>query len=64
MLGVATSTVVGRLMIIGRCGPASHALIAALHTASETSSSAMLKVSGEYCSTHSVCGCCAVSILR
>ena len=51
-------------MIIGRPGPASQAAMAALQTSSETSSSAMQNVSGEYCSTHSVSGCAAVNALN
>ena len=54
--GVAFSTVVGRLMMIGRPGPASQARIAVLQASSATGSSVMLKVSGEYSSTHSVSG--------
>lgn len=48
---------------MGRPGPASQASMAAEHTASETSSSAMQKVSGEYCSTHSVSGRASVRVL-
>src|SRR6188768_2573722 len=63
MLGVAFSTVVGKLMMIGRAGPASQARVAALQASSATGSSVMLKVSGEYSSTHSVSGCASVSCL-
>lgn len=47
-LGVLHSTVVGRLRIIGRLGPACQAAETASLTSSEKSSSARLKVSGEY----------------
>ena len=60
MFGVAFSTVVGRLMMIGRAGPASQARVAVLQASSATASSVMLNVSGEYSSTHSVSGCASV----
>ena len=63
MFGVAFSTVVGRLMMMGRPGPAFQARVAVLQASSATGSSVMLKVSGEYSSTHSVSGCASVSDL-
>jgi hypothetical protein len=58
-LGVAHSTVVGRFRMMGRPGP--QAAMAVSQACNDTSSSARLKVSGEYCSTHSVPGCASVS---
>ena len=63
-LGVAFSTVVGRLMMMGRPGPAFHAAIAVWQALSDTLSSVALKVSGEYCRVHCVSGCASVSCLR
>ncbi len=60
--GVETSTVVGRLMITGRPGPASQVSIAVCDASSATSSSVMQNTSGEYCSTHSVSGWRSVSL--
>ena len=42
--------------MMGRPGPASQARMAVLQASSATGSSVMLKVSGEYSSTHSVSG--------
>ena len=63
MLGVAFSTVVGRLMMMGRPGPASQARMAVLQASSATGSSVMLKASGEYSRPHFVPGNASVSCL-
>ncbi|MNS99517.1 hypothetical protein D3C72_1339230 [compost metagenome] len=47
-LGVLHSTVVGRFSTIGRAADGSHTAETASETSSEKSSSARLKVSGEY----------------
>src|SRR3546814_16594365 len=61
MLGVAHSTVAGRLRISGRSGVGWSTSITASHTSTEKSSSAVEKVSGEYSKCQSVSGCFAAS---
>ena len=63
-LGVAFSTVVGRLMMMERPGPAPQVAMAVWQALSDTLSSVALKVSGEYCKVHCVSGCASVSCLR
>ena len=63
-LGVAFSTVLGRLMITSRPGPAPQAAMAVWQALSETSSSVALKVSGEYCRVQRVSGRASVRRFR
>ena len=61
MLGVAASTVAGRLRISGVSGVGRSISITAAHTSRLKSSSAVEKVSGLYSKRQSVRGCFAAS---
>ncbi|OQV66804.1 hypothetical protein AK51_01630 [Serratia nematodiphila DZ0503SBS1] len=56
-MGVLTSTVAGRLMIIGRCGPGCQTSATASQISSANSNSVKQKVSGEYSKHQAVSGC-------
>ncbi len=62
-MGVATSTVAGRLMMTGRSGVPPQASTTASHTSFAKSSSVAVNVSGLYWNTHSVSGRASVSRL-
>ena len=64
MLGVAASTVAGRLKMIGRSAVGRSTSITAEQTSSDTSSSAVEKVSGLYSKRQSVSGRFAASSRR
>ena len=59
MLGVATSTVAGRLRITVRSGVGCQTSITASQISTANGSSVPVKVSGEYSKRQSVCGCSA-----
>ena len=63
MLGIATSTVDGRLRITFSPGFGSQAATTASQTSLAKSSSVAVKVSGLYSRTNSVSGCSAASCL-
>ena len=63
MLGVAISTVAGRLRIIFFCGVGCQTSMTASQMSRANSSSVPVKLSGEYSKTHSVLGSASASCL-
>ncbi len=59
MLGVAISTVAGRLRIVLRCGVGCQTAVTASQISTAKSSSVPVKLSGEYWNVHCVPLCCA-----